>query len=125
MLTWLTLTMVAVIYRAKWVEPGLPWYSYGAYFIVFPLIAAFLIYGPIMLVQQVRRSGGRGRVVLKAWLVAVAILVIVTSILYFFMGENWAKVFLGVCTPFWIFHELIGFNLPRELSKDRGVINRD
>ena len=50
-----------------------PWYSEGAFLILVPLFASFVLYGPVLLVHQVIRSGARG------WFVARIFLSIVTS----------------------------------------------
>jgi hypothetical protein len=52
-----------------------PWYSYCGILILLPLIATFVLYGPVLLVRQIVRSGSRGwfvaRVFLSITLVAV------------------------------------------------------
>ncbi len=42
-----------------------PWYSEGAFLILVPLFATFVLYGPVLLVRQVIRSGSRGRFVAR------------------------------------------------------------
>jgi hypothetical protein len=37
-----------------------PWYSYASVLILLPLFAAFALYGPVLLVRQIFRSGSRG-----------------------------------------------------------------
>jgi hypothetical protein len=56
-----------------------PWYSEGAFLIVVPLIATFVLYGPVLLVHQVMRSGSRGWFVARVFLsiVLVAALIVV------------------------------------------------
>ena len=37
-----------------------PWYSYCGIFILLPLFAAFVLYGPVLLARQIVRAGSRG-----------------------------------------------------------------
>jgi hypothetical protein len=45
-----------------------PWYSCGAILILLPLFATFALYGPVLLVRQIIRSGSRGWFVFRVFL---------------------------------------------------------
>ena len=45
-----------------------PWYSYNALVIVISLFAVFVLYGPVLLMRQIIRSGSRGWFVLRLFL---------------------------------------------------------
>jgi hypothetical protein len=57
-----------------------PWYSRIAALVLLPLIASFVLYGPVLLAQQVIRSGPRG------WFVARVLLSILISTALLFGG---------------------------------------
>jgi uncharacterized membrane protein YtjA (UPF0391 family) len=50
-----------------------PWYSEGAFLLLVPLFATFVLYGPVLLVRQVIRSGSRGRFVARIFLSIVLV----------------------------------------------------
>jgi hypothetical protein len=45
-----------------------PWYSEAALLILAPMFATFVLYGPVLLAQQMIRSGSRGRFVFRVFL---------------------------------------------------------
>jgi hypothetical protein len=57
-----------------------PWYSKTAELVLLPLFASFVIYGPVLLTQQVIRSGSRG------WFVARVLLSILIFTVFVFGG---------------------------------------
>jgi hypothetical protein len=98
------LLLVPVLFLSRQWDLG-PWYSYCAFIIVAPLIATFFIYGPVLLVCQIFRSGSRG------WLVARVFVSIVLSIALFFgvltflghgkdISSVWAFVVAGVASAY-------------------------
>ena len=56
------------------------WYSHGALIVVGSLLATFILYGPVLLLRQIIRSGSRGWFVLRVFLSVI----IVTSLLFEF-----------------------------------------
>ena len=44
-----------------------PWYSYAGVLILLPLFAAFVLYGPVLLVQQIFQSGSYGWFVFRVF----------------------------------------------------------
>jgi hypothetical protein len=60
-----------------------PWYSLCAIAIVGPLIAAFFIYGPVLLMRQVIHSGSRGWFILRTFLSIVLAATLLFGALYF------------------------------------------
>jgi hypothetical protein len=61
-----------------------PWFSKVAVFILLPLFAAFVLYGPILLTRQIFRSGSRG------WFVARVLLSILMFAVLLF-GALWVS----------------------------------
>ena len=83
-----------------------PWYSYAGILILVPLFAAFAIYGPVLLVRQIIRSGSRGRFVAQTFLaiLLVAALVFGGLLASGFYTESRARIlaffFSGAATLF-------------------------
>ena len=77
-----------------------PWYSEGAFLILVPLIATFVLYGPVLLVRQVVRSGSRGWFVARAFLsiVLTAALLLGGMLISGFYTESRARIFSFVFT---------------------------
>lgn len=63
-----------------------PWYSYAAFMIVGTLLATFVIYGPVLLMRQMIRSGPRGHQVVRAFLTTLLLLTLFFVALYIFSG---------------------------------------
>ena len=61
-----------------------PWYSQAALLVVAPLLATFVLYGPVLLVRQVIRSGSRGWFVARVFLSILCVAVLV-------FGGFWAS----------------------------------
>lgn len=71
-IAWGILTIPFVLLTRQWVADS-PWYSRVASFIIFPFFATFVVYGPVLFVQQVLRSGLRGRRVFREFLLFVVV----------------------------------------------------
>ena len=54
-----------------------PWYSRAAFLIFVPMFATFVLYGPVLLVRQVVRSGSRGWFVARVFLSIVLVAALV------------------------------------------------
>jgi hypothetical protein len=71
-----TLLLIPVFFLTRSHDIG-PWYSEAALLILAPLFATFVLYGPVLLVRQMIRSGSRGwfaiRVFLSILLAAVLV----------------------------------------------------
>src|ERR1700733_4377313 len=65
------------------------WYSHGALIVVGSLLATFILYGPVLLLRQIIRSGSRGWFVLRVFLSVI----IVTSLLFgvLFISGFWTE----------------------------------
>src|SRR6516164_66905 len=83
-----------------------PWYSYAGILILLPLFAAFALYGPVLLIHQIIRSGYRGRFVARRFFATllVAALLFVGLRLSGFYTESRASIlaffFVGAATLF-------------------------
>jgi hypothetical protein len=75
-----------------------PWYSLCAFTIVVPFIATFFIYGPVLLVRQVIRSGSHGWFVFRVLLSIVLVAALLLVGLYFsgFYTEWRARLLAGI-----------------------------
>jgi hypothetical protein len=75
-----------------------PWFSEDAFLILVPLIATFVLYGPVLLVRQVIRSGSRGWFVARLFLsiVLVAALLLGGLLLSGFHTESRGHIFAFV-----------------------------
>jgi hypothetical protein len=102
-LVWALLTLGIFSLAWRW-DMG-PWYSHCAFIIVVPFIATFFIYGPVLLVRQIIRSGSRG------WFVARVFLSILLVLILFFIGLSisghgkdvsglWGAIAAGVATSY-------------------------
>lgn len=71
-----------------------PWYSYAGILILSPLFAAFILYGPVLLVRQVFRSGSRGGFVARLFfaILLVAVLLFGGLFLSGFYTESRARI---------------------------------
>ena len=83
-----------------------PWYSEGAFLIVVPLFATFVLYGPVALVRQVIGSGSRGLFVAPVFvsIVVTAALLLCGLLISGFYSESRARaiafVFTGAATVY-------------------------
>jgi hypothetical protein len=77
-LVWMLLAVAILFLSWRW-DIG-PWYSHVAFIIAVPFIATFFIYGPVLLMRQIIRSGSRG------WFVARAFLSVLLMLTLFFIG---------------------------------------
>jgi hypothetical protein len=59
-----------------------PWYSDTAFLIVVPFIATFFVYGPVLFVRQIIRSGSRGWLVARVFLSVLLVLILFFGALY-------------------------------------------
>lgn len=71
-----------------------PWYSYAGILILLPLFAAFVLYGPVLLVRQVIRSGSRGWFVARMFLAILLVAVLLFGGLFLsgFYTESRARI---------------------------------
>ncbi len=60
-----------------------PWYSEVAFMVIGPLTATFFIYGPVLLIRQVSRSGPRGWFVFRVFVTGALAAGILLAGLYF------------------------------------------
>jgi hypothetical protein len=60
-----------------------PLYSKCAFLIVVPFIGTFILYGPIMFIRQIVRSGSRGRFVLRVYLSIILMVALFFGGLFF------------------------------------------
>lgn len=65
-IAWFVIAVVAVAYARPWAYE-LPWFSKIAWVLVVPFILTFFIYGPILFLRQVVRSGSRGWFVFRVF----------------------------------------------------------
>ena len=80
-IVWVLLTIPGVRYAFRWIQD--PWYSVVAFALVVPFIATFFLYGPVLLVRQILRSGARGRFVARVFLsIVVALAALIAILLY-------------------------------------------
>jgi hypothetical protein len=83
-----------------------PWYSYVAILIVVPLFGTFVLFGPVLLIRQVIRSGSRGRFVARIFLsiLLVAILLFGGLFLSGLYTERRARIlafiFIAIATAY-------------------------
>jgi hypothetical protein len=103
---WALLTIPALIFvlSGRWNFGA--WYSDVAFIIVVPFIATFFVYGPVLFIRQIIRSGSRGWFVARVFLAILLVAVLVFGGLYFsgFYTESRAQilafVFAAVATVF-------------------------
>src|SRR5580692_12362965 len=78
----LTVPTLIMVLSGRWdIEP---WYSKAAFLVVVPFIATFVVYGPVLFVRQIIRSGSRGWFVTRVFLSILLVLVLFFVVLYFF-----------------------------------------
>ena len=75
---WFLIALASVTFAQPW-NDGLPWFSTVAWILVVPFILTFFIYGPILLMREVIRSGSRGWLVFREFLSITLALVIYTG----------------------------------------------
>lgn len=75
------LLFVPVSLLARHLESG-PWYSFWAFTVLGSLYAVFIVYGPVLFMQQVVRSGSRGWFVLRAFLSIIVTAIMLLAVLY-------------------------------------------
>lgn len=64
---WALIAVALACYARPWTF-ALPWYSIAAFILVVPFILTFFIYGPILFLKQVVRSGARGWFVFRIFI---------------------------------------------------------
>jgi len=69
---WALLLVTILILSHQW-DLG-PWYSHCAFIIVVPFIATFFVYGPVLLLRQIIRSGSRGWFVARVFVTTVLVI---------------------------------------------------
>ena len=100
---WALLLVPILIFARRW-DMG-PWYSYCAFIIVVPFIATFFVYGPVLLVRQMFRSGSRGWFVARVFVTIVLVVALFFSILTFVghgkdISSLWAFVVAGAASAY-------------------------
>jgi hypothetical protein len=112
LVVWAFLTLGAVlyqvIYHGRYIDEGDPWWSKIAFLIVVPLIATFFVYGPILFIRQIVRSGARGRFVFRAWLTVCVSIAIAAAVLYWSgIYSDFGPFYMGIVLWIGLFHFLI------------------
>src|SRR5277367_3508261 len=79
-LIWATLAVV-ICFIGRQIDLA-TWYSRSAFIIVASLFATFVIYGPVLLVRQVMRSGSRGWFVLQVCISIILVLCLLFTVLF-------------------------------------------
>ena len=104
-LVWVTLATPVFIFRDKF-NQGLPWYSVVSFVVVVPFILTFFIYGPVLFLRQVIKSGERGWFWLRCVLVVFMPSVLGCGLLLV-AGQDkvanvvvWPLLFLGIALSF-------------------------
>lgn len=102
-LVWAALAVTIFFVARRW-DLG-PWYSQVAFFIVVPFIATFFIYGPVLLVRQIIRSGSRGWFVARVFLTIVLVAALFFSVLSFLghgrdISAFWTLMVSGMATAY-------------------------
>ena len=83
---WAILAVPGVKYAIRVI--GSPWYSVAAFAVVVPFLGTFLIYGPVLFIKQIVRSGSRGRLVGRVFASIIACLALLYGGLYLTGNEN-------------------------------------
>lgn len=96
MIAWACLTVPGVWLALKWIKD--PWYSVAAFAIVIPFFTTFAVYGPVLLVLQICRSGARGRFVGRVFGIVLAFAIFTAAIL--FLTGNVDNMFWSMALPF-------------------------
>jgi len=93
------LLVVPTFFLTRRLDLG-PWYSGAAFFVLVPLFAAFVLYGPVPLVRQMVRSGSRGRFAARVFLSVAFVAVLLFGGLLFsgLYTESGARIFAFVFT---------------------------
>ncbi|HTB84300.1 MAG TPA: hypothetical protein VK742_11650 [Candidatus Sulfotelmatobacter sp.] len=100
----LTLPTLALVLSNQW-DFG-PWYSKIAFVIVVPFMATFFVYGPVLFIHQIIRSGSRGWFVARVFLAIFLVALLLFGGLYlsgfYTVGRArmLAFVFAGAATTF-------------------------
>lgn len=82
-----------------------PWYSHVAFIIVVPLFATFFVYGPVLFVRQIIKSGSRGRFVARVFVTIVLVTALFFGALQFMGHEKdisglWPALVAGVAIAY-------------------------
>jgi hypothetical protein len=80
---WILIAIALLCYARPWTF-ALPWFSKAAFILVVPFILTFFIYGPILFLKQVVRSGARGWFVFRTFI----------SVMLFTSLSIWGLVFM-------------------------------
>jgi hypothetical protein len=107
-LVWAILAISIFIYRDKF-NDGLPWYSVMAFVIVVPFILTFFVYGPMLLVRQVIKSGSRGRFVLADFFLLLGPAIVICGVLLITGYDRVAKGMVFPLLFFGIFCSLLHY----------------
>ena len=93
------LFLIATLLLGRGYNVG-PWYSNVAFLVLIPLFATFALYGPVLLVRQVIKSGSRGWFVARLFLstVLTAALLLVGLLISGFYTESRAHTFAFILT---------------------------
>jgi cation transport ATPase len=84
---WFMIALAAVTFARPW-NDGLPWYSTVAWILVVPFILTFFIYGPILLMRQVIRSGSRGWFVLRTFVSISLVAALILGVVFIISGKK-------------------------------------
>ena len=79
---WLLLTIPTLILVLSGHWNFGPWYSNVAFVLVVPFIATFFVYGPVLFMRQIIRSGSYGWFVFRVFLTTVLVIGLFFGILY-------------------------------------------
>jgi hypothetical protein len=94
----LAVPMFILVLTGRW-DFG-PWYSDAAFIIIGPFFATFFIYGPVLLMRQVIRSGSHGWFIFRVFTSIVLVATLLLVGLYFsgYYTEWRARLLAGVFT---------------------------
>ena len=82
LVAWFLIAVAMIAFARPWGFDE-PWYSTVAWILVVPFIGTFFIYGPVMLVRQVVRSGSHGWLVLQTFLSVVLGMALILVVIHF------------------------------------------
>jgi hypothetical protein len=83
---WSLIAIVGVAYARPWTF-DLPWFSKVACALVVPFTLTFFIYGPILFMRQVVRSGSRGWFVFRTFISVCLSIALFLGVLYLVEGR--------------------------------------